>query len=72
MKDNVFHFSDGGTCAYYNKPITSVIILECGTSETLAFKRKINACHYEFIFTTKVGCNIHKLNKLRNIIKSLI
>jgi hypothetical protein len=71
MKDNKLYFTEGGICAYYNKPITSVVNMECGFSESFVLSKKVNGCHYEFIYTTKMACNTHTLEKLKRTIKNL-
>jgi hypothetical protein len=72
MKENVLYFENGGNCFYYNKAFTARIYMECGNKENFVFKRKINSCDYEFIYTTKVACNAYKIENIKKRIKDML
>lgn len=72
LENNVIHYQNGGNCYYYNKKYSAKIYLECGYTDKLEFKTKINACHYEFIYTTKIACNTVKLNQIRDRINLIL
>jgi hypothetical protein len=65
FENNIMNFENGSKCFYYNKQFSAKVFIECGSTEELAFKEKINGCQYNFIYTTKLGCNSYKLNAVR-------
>jgi hypothetical protein len=66
------HFENGSKCFYYNKHFSARVFIECGSNEGITFKEKINGCHYDFVYTTKIGCNSPKLDSLRERINLFI
>ena len=65
-------FENGSKCFNYNKSFTARVFIECGASESIVFKERINACHYDFIYTTKIGCNSIKLKSIMERIKLFV
>ncbi len=63
------HFKNGSKCFYYNKQFSANVNIECGSTEGITFKEKIDGCHYEFIYTTKIGCNSLKTKSIQDRIK---
>lgn len=72
FEDNILYFENGGNCFFYNKRFSAKVYIECGSSERIDFKEKINGCHYEFVYTTKIGCNSLKTKELQKRINLLL
>jgi hypothetical protein len=66
FEKNIMHFTNGSSCFYYNKKFSANVNIECGSTESITFKEKIDGCHYEFVYTTKLGCNSVKLNSIQD------
>ena len=69
FENNILHFENGSKCFYYNKSFSARVFIECGSSESLVFKEKIKGCHYDFIYTTKIGCNSLSTKYIQDRIK---
>jgi hypothetical protein len=69
LENNIIQYKDGSRCFYYNKQFSAKIFIQCGTTETIAFKEKLNGCEYHFIYTTKMGCNSIAINQIKEKIK---
>lgn len=65
-------YESGSRCLIYNKQYTANVQIECSSNEGFAIKEKINACHYNFVYSTKIGCNSLKLESILNRIKDLL
>ncbi len=70
--NQTMYFESGSRCYVYNKPFTARVFIECGSTDGFTLNEKSNACHYDFIYTTKIGCNSLKLDSIQNKIKDLI
>lgn len=61
-------FTNGGSCALYNKSFTARVKFVCGANESLSFIQKQNGCEYEFTLTSKLSCNVMYLTEMKKLI----
>ncbi len=63
------YYRGGSKCFNYGKNFSANVTIECGGREGFSFKEKVNGCHYECVYTTKIGCNMCKIDSIKYRIK---